>query len=67
MEKTVIAAPGDPDRHFDGDAVTEKFHAIADSLIGTEEADDWIASGSGALTDSPGLECLIGIFEDLFA
>lgn len=67
MEKTVIAAPGDPDRRFDTTAVTEKFHSVADRLIGKTEADDWIAAAGGALTDSAGLQRLVGKFEALFA
>jgi len=67
MEKTVIAAPGDPDRRFDTTAVTEKFHSVADRLIGKTEADDWIATTGGALTDSAGLQRLVGKFEALFA
>jgi 2-methylcitrate dehydratase PrpD len=67
VDQTVIAAPGDPDRRFDTEAVREKFHAVTDRLIGKEEADDWIACANGALTDCAGLEGLIGKFEDLFA
>jgi 2-methylcitrate dehydratase PrpD len=66
FEKTVIAAPGDPDRRFGREATVAKFHAITDRLIGESEADAWASAGLGALADSAGLDRLIGRFEDLF-
>jgi 2-methylcitrate dehydratase PrpD len=67
IEKTVIAAPGDPDRRFDAATVTAKFHSVTDRLIGKTEADDWVAAAGGALTSSNRLLRLVGKFEDLFA
>jgi 2-methylcitrate dehydratase PrpD len=67
VAKTVVSAPGDPDRRFDIADVTAKFHSVADRLIGGSEADDWIAASNGALSGSAGLQHLVGRFENLFA
>ena len=66
VTKTVISAPGDPDRRFDRADVTAKFHSVTDRLIGGNEADDWIAVSDGGLSGSAGLQRLVGKFEDLF-
>ena len=66
LKKTVIAAPGDPDRRFNTDAAETKFHSVTDRLIGKSEADDWISAACGALTSSAAMQRLIGKFEDLF-
>jgi 2-methylcitrate dehydratase PrpD len=65
--KEVIAAPGDPDRRFDDAALTEKFHALTDRLIGAAEADEWLQAGAGALGDGAGLGRLAEKFHTLFA
>jgi 2-methylcitrate dehydratase PrpD len=64
--KSVIAAPGDPDRRFGLPDVVDKFHAVTDRLIGRDASDDWIAAGEGALTNSAALEPLMTKFDDLF-
>lgn len=67
VESTVIAAPGDPDRRLDDAGVREKFHAVTNRLIGTDEAGEWIAAAEGALTDAAGAKQLLDKFEALFA
>jgi len=67
IERTVIAAPGDPDSRFDTPAVTEKFHLVADPLVGVNAADDWVMTTGGALSGSTELRRLIVKFDGLFA
>lgn len=66
VERTVVAAPGDPDRRFDAAATRAKFHALTDRLIGPNEAGDWIAAADGALDGEAGLSRLGAKFETLF-
>ncbi len=67
LEKTIIAAPGDPDRRFDAAAVADKFHSLTDRLIGAPETDDWITAGMGALSGEAELKRLGEKFEALFS
>ena len=67
LEKTIIAAPGDPDRRFDAAGVQAKFHAVADRLIGKDEADDWGGKSMAALKGEAQIKQLYDKFDGLFA
>jgi 2-methylcitrate dehydratase PrpD len=67
LEKTVVAAPGDPDRRLDEAATLAKFHAVADRLVGAETAGEWTAAAGNALTDAAALKQLTEKFDRLFA
>ncbi len=67
LEKTIIAAPGEPDRRIAAARVQAKFHAVADRLIGKDEADDWGGKSMAALKGEAQIKQLYDKFDGLFA
>jgi 2-methylcitrate dehydratase PrpD len=58
----VIAAPGDPSRPLDQDALDDKAHRLLDRLIGRDRAAGLIATTRRGLEVVPGCRALAGAF-----
>jgi 2-methylcitrate dehydratase PrpD len=63
----VIAAPGDPSRPLDQDALDDKAHRLLDRLIGRDRAAGLIGVARRGLEDEPGCRALAGAFVQCFA
>jgi 2-methylcitrate dehydratase PrpD len=63
----VIAAPGDPARPLDQDALDDKAHRLLDRLIGPDGAASLIGIARRGLEDEPGCRALTGAFVQCFA
>lgn len=49
IERTVLDAPGDPDRPFDDKALADKAGRILNPLVGAKECDAWLDAASASL------------------
>jgi 2-methylcitrate dehydratase PrpD len=63
----VIAAPGDPSRPLDQDALDDKAHRLLDRLIGRDGAAGLIGIARRGLADESGCRALAGAFVQCFA
>jgi 2-methylcitrate dehydratase PrpD len=63
----VIAAPGDPGRPLDQDALDDKAHRLLDRLIGRDGAAGLIGIARRGLADESGCRALAGAFVQCFA
>jgi 2-methylcitrate dehydratase PrpD len=63
----VIAAPGDPGRPLDQDALDDKAHRLLDRLIGRDGAAGLIGVARRGLADESGCRALAGAFVQCFA
>jgi 2-methylcitrate dehydratase PrpD len=63
----VIAAPGDPGRPLDQDALDDKAHRLLDRLIGRDGAAGLIGIARRGLADESGCRALAGAFVQGFA
>jgi hypothetical protein len=63
----VIAAPGDPGRPLDQDALDHKAHRLLDRLIGHNGAAGLIGIARRGLADESGCRALAGAFVQCFA
>jgi 2-methylcitrate dehydratase PrpD len=63
----VIAAPGDPGRPLDQDALDDKAHRLLDPLIGRDGAAGLIGIARRGLEDESGCRALAGTFVQCFA
>jgi 2-methylcitrate dehydratase PrpD len=63
----VIAAPGDPSRPLDQEALDDKAHHVLDRLIGRDGAARLIAVARRGLEDDSGCRALVGAFVQCFA
>jgi 2-methylcitrate dehydratase PrpD len=63
----VVAAPGDPDRPLDQDALDDKAHRLLDRLIGRDRAAGLIGIARRAFEDVSGCRTLAGAFVQGFA
>src|SRR5258708_7340071 len=62
----VVAAPGDPSRPLDQDALDDKAHRLLDRLIGREGAEKLMGSARRGLEDESGCRALAGAFVQCF-
>jgi 2-methylcitrate dehydratase PrpD len=63
----VVAAPGDPSRPLDQEALDEKAHRLLDRLIGRDSAAKLIGMAQRGLADESGCRALAGAFVQGFA
>jgi 2-methylcitrate dehydratase PrpD len=63
----VIAAPGDPSRPLDQEALDEKAHCLLDRLIGRDGTARLIGTAQRGLKDESGCRALAGAFVQCFA
>lgn len=63
----VIAAPGDPGRPLDDQALADKAHNLLDRLIGRAGADELIGVARRGLVDEAGCRALVAAFAHCFS
>jgi 2-methylcitrate dehydratase PrpD len=63
----VIAAPGDPSRPLDDNALDDKAHRVLDPLTGRDGASRLIGIARGGCADQPGCRALAEAFVQCFA